>query len=120
MKNCLYFFLITCFYSCSSKKAEPLFQLVKDSGIDFNNKVVDREDENSFYFRNFYNGGGVALGDINNDGLADVFFTSNMGENKLYLNKGNFQFEDISQKAGILSDDKWNTGVVFTDVNGDG
>jgi hypothetical protein len=120
MKNCLYFFLITCFYSCSSKKAEPLFQLVKDSGIDFNNKVVDREDENSFYFRNFYNGGGVALGDINNDGLADVFLSSNMGENKLYLNKGSFQFEDISNKAGLKQDSMWSTGVTMADVNEDG
>src|SRR3954469_3813597 len=105
--------------SCSHKKQDPLFQLVEDSGINFENKVVDGKLENSFLFRNFYNGGGVALGDINNDGLPDVFLTSNMGANKLYLNKGNFQFEDISQKAGILSDDKWNTGVVFTDVNGD-
>ncbi len=59
-----------------------------ETGIEFKNNVVDGKLENSFLFRNFYNGGGVALGDINNDGLPDVFFTSNMGENKLYLNKG--------------------------------
>ena len=97
-----------------------MFELVDNSGISFNNEVNDGKKENSFLFRNFYNGGGVAIGDINNDGLPDVFLTSNMGNNKLYLNKGNFKFEDISKSAGIIEDDKWNTGVVFADVNGDG
>ena len=108
------------FFSCKSKQEKNLFELVDNSGINFNNEVVDGKKENSFLFRNFYNGGGVAIGDINNDGLPDVFLTSNMGNNKLYLNKGNFQFEDISKSAGIIEDDKWNTGVVFADVNGDG
>ena len=90
------------------------------TGIEFVNQVDDGKKENSFLFRNFYNGGGVAIGDINNDGLADVFLTSNTGANKLYLNKGNFQFEDISTKAGIIVDDKWNTGVVMADINADG
>ncbi|HEY2721471.1 MAG TPA: VCBS repeat-containing protein, partial [Chitinophagaceae bacterium] len=109
------------FFSCNSKKQNnSLFQLVENSGIDFQNTVEDDSLENSFLFRNFYNGGGVAIGDINNDGLPDVFLTSNRGANKLYLNKGNFKFEDISDKAGIIKDDKWNTGVVFADVNGDG
>ena len=93
---------------------------MEHTGIDFNNKVVDDSLENGFLYRNFYNGNGVAIADINNDGLADVFLTSNTGINKLYLNKGNFQFEDISDKAGIIKDDKWNTGTVFTDVDGDG
>src|SRR5438105_2904953 len=110
------------FISCKTdtKTSKPLFELMPNTGINFNNKVVDGRLENSFLFRNFYNGGGVAIGDINNDGLADVFLTSNAGTNKLYLNKGNFQFEDISDKAGIIRDDKWNTGVTFADVNGDG
>src|SRR6185295_11733805 len=82
--------------SCNqSRKENALFALVDNTGIDFNNKVVDGRKDNSFLFRNFYNGGGVAIGDINNDGLADVFMTSNMGANKLYRNKGNFQFDDI-------------------------
>jgi len=115
------FVVVIFLFSCKNKKPESsLFQLVKDSGINFQNKVEDDSIENSFLFRNFYNGGGVAIGDINNDGLADVFLTSNTGANKLYLNKGNFKFEDISDKAGIIKDDKWNTGVVFADVNGDG
>src|SRR6185437_4067253 len=108
--------------SCNhqEQKAAPLFELQTGTGIDFNNKVEDGKLENSFLFRNMYNGGGVAIGDINNDGLPDIFFTSNQGENKLYLNKGNFQFQDISASAGITNGDKWNTGVTFVDINGDG
>jgi enediyne biosynthesis protein E4 len=124
-----YFFILGLFifYSCKSKHTNTLFENVNNPGIDFNNVVIDGEKENSFLFRNFYNGNGVAIGDINNDGYPDIFFTSNTGENKLFLNKGKlpngnigFQFEDISEKAGIIRDDKWNTGVVFADVDGDG
>src|ERR1700730_15135386 len=111
----LYFFVSIIFlflFSCSSPKkpAVTLFQLMDSTGINFNNQVVDGRLENSFLFRNFYNGGGVAIGDINNDGLPDVFLTSNTGTNKLYLNKGNFHFEDISDKAGIIHDGQWSTG----------
>src|SRR5579859_1593907 len=98
-----------------------LFQLVNNSGIDFSNNVENKPDFNIFSYRNFYNGGGVAIGDINNDGLPDIFFTSNMGGNKLYLNKGNWQFEDISARAGFpAAKQQWSTGVVMADVNGDG
>src|SRR5438477_5848218 len=118
-----FFGIVLFVLSCSCKMAKherALFQLMDNTGINFQNNVEDDSLENSFLFRNFYNGGGVAIGDLNNDGLADVFLTSNAGANKLYLNKGNFHFEDISGKAGIIKDDKWNTGVVFADVNGDG
>src|SRR3954453_22427035 len=115
----LLFFLLA-FISCKKKQAPVLFQLMDKTGIDFNNKVEDGKIENTFLFRNFYNGGGVAIGDINNDGKADVFFTSNMGDNKLYLNKGNWQFEDITPKAGFRQDSMWSTGVVMADINGDG
>ena len=90
------------------------------TGIDFQNTVTDDKVENTVLFRNFYNGGGVAIGDINNDGLADIFLTSNQGSNKLYLNKGNFTFEDITDKAGFRQDSMWSTGVVFVDINNDG
>jgi hypothetical protein len=120
MKNCIYFTLLAFLVSCSSRKADTLFELVEQTGIQFNNKVVDDKLENSFLFRNMYNGGGVAIGDINNDGLPDIFFTSNQGENKLYLNKGNFHFEDISQKAGLKQDSMWSTGVTMVDINADG
>ena len=112
--------------SCGSPDKELLFSLEKKSGIDFNNKVQDNTQENSFTFRNFYNGGGVAIGDINNDGYADVFLTSNMGENKLYVNRGKenkegeLKFEDITARSGMKQDSMWSTGAVFADINHDG
>jgi len=118
--SCLVTAFISLLSACHTKHDKTMFELVADSGIHFENNVEDGKVENSFLFRNFYNGGGVATGDINNDGLADVFFTSNTGANKLYLNKGNFQFEDITAKAHIIQDDKWYTGVVFVDINNDG
>jgi hypothetical protein len=98
-----------------------LFDLVGNTGVAFTNTVENKPDFNIFTYRNFYNGGGVAIGDLNNDGLPDIFFTSNMGGNKLYLNKGNWHFEDISVKAGFpAAKPQWSTGVVLADVNGDG
>ena len=116
-------FIAILFISSCKDKALPentLFRLVDSSGIIFENKVSDNKQDNIFNYRNFYNGGGVAIGDINNDGMADVILTSNMGENKLFLNKGNWKFDDISQKAGLRQDSMWSTGVVLADVNGDG
>ncbi|MBO9616784.1 MAG: VCBS repeat-containing protein [Dyadobacter sp.] len=120
------FILLGClcaFFSCSDseKNANALFEEMdaSETGIDFVNKVEDKEDVNIFNYRNFYNGGGVSVGDINNDGLPDIYFTANMGENKLYLNKGNWKFEDITATAGVAEPDRWSTGVVMVDVNGD-
>lgn len=93
---------------------------MENTGINFTNTVKDGEINNSFLFRNFYNGGGVGIGDINNDGLADVLLTSNMGENKLYLNKGDFKFDDITLKSGMKQDSMWSTGIVMVDINNDG
>jgi enediyne biosynthesis protein E4 len=112
-----------CFLSCQDKKRErsdTLFTLLDSTGINFRNTVVDTRLDNSFYFRNFYNGGGVAIGDINNDGLSDVLLSSNMGENKLYLNKGDLKFEDITALSGMRQDSMWSTGVTMVDVNNDG
>jgi enediyne biosynthesis protein E4 len=121
MKLSVYLFFVLFLYSCQQQPSKPpLFQLMEHTGIDFTNNIHNTKDFNIFIYRNFYNGGGAAIGDINNDGLADVFFTANMGSNKLYLNKGDFQFEDISTKAGFVNKGKWGTGVVFADINSDG
>jgi enediyne biosynthesis protein E4 len=98
------------------------FELMKasETGIDFVNNVENQEDFNVLTYRNYYNGGGVAIGDINNDGLNDVFFTANLKENKLYLNKGEMKFSDISNEAGIVGKKSWATGVTMADVNADG
>ena len=112
--------------SCSKSNEPPdknyLFTLLSGdhTGITFINEVDDSKDFNIFTYRNFYNGGGVAIGDINNDSLPDVYFTSNMGDNKLYLNKGHWQFEDITEKAGVAGTMSWSTGVAMADVNADG
>ena len=114
----------SCNFSEKSKinEKDALFQMMPSSqtGITFNNKVEDTKDFNVFKYRNFYNGGGVAIGDVNNDGKPDIFFTSNQGSNKLYINKGNWKFEDVTEKAGVQGIHKWHTGVTMADVNGDG
>jgi hypothetical protein len=118
---------MSCFISCNSngrneEAPNTLFQKLAPSqtNIRFSNDLSYDAQFNIYTYRNFYNGGGVAIGDINNDGLPDVFFTANMQPNRLYLNKGNFKFEDITDKAGIGKKGKWSTGVSMADVNGDG
>src|ERR1700693_6260529 len=89
--------------------------------IDFANNLEDKQNLGILSYIYYYNGGGVAIGDINNDGLPDIYFTANSkGHNKLYLNKGNFEFEDITEKAGVAGTSDWCTGVTMADVNGDG
>lgn len=90
------------------------------TGITFNNKITETQEKNHLYYSQIYNGAGVAVGDINNDGLADVFFCGNMVNDRLYLNRGSFQFEDISRTAGIGQKKGWSTGVTMADVNADG
>lgn len=124
------FFIITfLIFSCSqsrqdecSPNAGTLFTLLSSActGIAFENNVEYTEEFNVYTYRNFYNGAGVGLGDINNDGLLDIYFCGNQQSNRLYLNKGNFQFEDITAKAGVASEGVWSTGVSMADVNGDG
>ena len=122
MHMCKYFvfvLIIGLTLSCKTKNEKTLFEEV-NTNIQFTNSLVESEAFNVFKYRNFYNGGGVATGDLNNDGLPEVFFTANQSANKLYLNKGNFEFEDITQKAGITYNGEWSTGVVFVDINADG
>ena len=121
-----YFFFLLIILSCSPKAAhqnkETLFISLdsKKTGIDFINKLTEKEEFNIIEYLYFYNGGGVAAGDINNDGLVDLYFSSNQSQNKLYLNKGNFSFEDIPEISGTSSNSPWKTGVSMVDINGDG
>ena len=107
--------------SCAEKK-ETLFTSLQanKTGIDFVNRIEDNDSLNILDYLYYYNGGGVAIADFNNDGLADIYFTSNQQSNKLYLNKGGFKFEDITDKAGVEGKGNWKTGVTVADVNGDG
>lgn len=111
-------FLALFFISCQTKN----FELKKNQliGIDFSNDLTFTDDFNVYKYRNFYNGGGVALGDINNDGLLDIYLTSNQGKNKLYLNLGDFKFKDITDQAGVGGSKAWSTGVTMVDINADG
>lgn len=125
---CLLLLILTIIFvvgnSCKHKNTEPeLFKLIDpaQSNIHFNNKLADEDYPGILKYLYFYNGGGVAIGDINNDGLPDIFFTSNKkGGNKLYLNKGNYQFEDITNRAGVAGTADWCTGVTMVDINNDG
>ena len=122
-----FFFLYIFFlFSCTSHKyippKNPLFTLMSPArtGIIFENKVTPTDGFNVFNYRNFYNGGGVAIGDVNNDGWSDIFLVSNMGESKLFLNKGNWHFVDVTRQSGLSFHKGWSTGVTMVDVNGDG
>lgn len=114
---CLFFFL---FISC--KNNHPGLKLVsaKHSGIHFNNQIIENDSLNPLDVTNIYNGGGVGIGDFNNDGLQDIYFTGNVTENKLYLNKGDFRFQDITNEANVNGSGKWCRGVAVVDINNDG
>src|SRR5260221_10602735 len=122
MSVCLIVSLISCNTRETGTHQQILFKLLPsdETGISFNNRVEDTKEFNIFKYRNFYNGGGVAIGDVNNDGKPDIFFTSNQHENQLYLNKGNFQFEEAAERSGLISMHHWHTGVTMVDINGDG
>ncbi len=106
---------------CTSKN-DKLFTLLDedDTGIDYSNMLRESDDMNVMNYSYFYNGAGVSVGDINNDGLQDLLFTGNMVKNRLYINKGNFEFENITDKSGIASKQGWCTGATMVDINADG
>ncbi len=110
--------------ACSpDRRPSPaLFESLSPSatGVTFINRLPEDSSFNVLTYLYFYNGGGVAVGDVNNDGLPDLYFTSNVGPNRLYINKGNYRFEDVTERAGVADSIGWKTGVTMADVNGDG
>ena len=123
MKNSIFVLLFLLFLSTSChREKQRMFSLIpsEDSGIDFNNKIVETDSFNIITSEYIFNGGGVATGDFNNDNRPDLFFSGNQVSNKLYLNQGNLKFNDISKIAGIEAEDSWSTGVSVVDINNDG
>ncbi|MCJ8164044.1 VCBS repeat-containing protein [Pontibacter sp. E15-1] len=123
LKSLLFFFINATFLlsGCKQDKGDHLFQLLppEETGVTFSNTLPENDTLNAIEYDYLYNGAGVAIGDVNNDGLQDIFFGGNMVSSRLYLNKGNMKFEDITEKAGV-STDRWVTGVAMADVNSDG
>lgn len=127
LKRILLPFIGCCLGACSVQETpespvNPLFRLVptNESGIDFENRLIETGEENIIEYLYFYNGAGVAAGDLNNDGLVDLYLSSNQESGKLYLNKGAFQFQELTASSGIVIPKGWTTGVAMADVNADG
>ncbi|PCJ98874.1 MAG: hypothetical protein COA50_01155 [Flavobacteriaceae bacterium] len=116
----LFFCLAISLVGCNKEGTVFKTTSPKQTGVDFSNNITETDELNILDYLYFYNGGGVAIGDINNDDLPDIFFSGNQVKNKLYLNKGQMQFEDITQTANVEGNSTWNTGVTMGDINGDG
>jgi hypothetical protein len=117
----LFFFSILSIISCHQQKKTLFKQISSDeSGIHFNNKIIENDSLNPIDVTNIYNGGGVGIGDFNNDGLQDIYFTGNVVSNKLYLNKGKLKFDDVTKEAGVDGEGRWCKGVSVVDINNDG
>jgi len=106
----------------AARQQALLFELLSPSrtGVSFANHLPEDTTFNILNYLYYYNGGGIAVGDVNNDGLPDLYFTSNLGPNHLYLNRGNYRFEDVTLEAGVADSIGWKTGVTMADVNCDG
>jgi len=122
MKYYFHLLFFLCAAVISSCKKKTLFELVpsSESGITFNNKIVETDSINPVTLLNVYNGGGVGIGDFNNDGLQDIYFIGNQVSNRLYINKGNMKFEDVTKEAGVGGIGGWGRGVAVVDINNDG
>ncbi|MFA6084078.1 VCBS repeat-containing protein [Mucilaginibacter sp.] len=122
MKRICYCLVILLLFGIVSCKKPTLFQQVSSShsGIHFNNEITESDSINPLDLVNIYNGGGVGIGDFNNDGLPDIYFTGNMVSSRLYLNKGDFEFDDVTDKAGVTGAGRWGRGVAVVDINNDG
>ncbi len=119
MKKYLIYITIVLFYSCS-EKTRFVNMLPEGTGIDFQNTIMETDSFHVMNFEYIYNGGGVGVADLNNDGLQDLIFSGNMVSPRIYLNKGNFKFEDITANFPGLPNDQWFSGVAIVDINGDG
>src|SRR3954470_14829086 len=106
--------------ACNNR--HTLFEQISSShsGIGFNNKIIENDSINPLSIVNIYNGGGVGIGDFNNDGLQDIYFTGNMVPNKLYINRGNFKFDDVTAAADVAGMGRWARGISVVDINNDG
>lgn len=127
LNNIFYFLqaiiIASLFVGCENKATEPvMFEALesKKTGLDFSNKLTPTDQFNVFHYMYYYNGAGIGAGDFNNDGLIDLFFASNQGNNKLFLNEGNLHFKDVTVEAKIPEDGGWSTGVSVVDINNDG
>ncbi|HEX8356734.1 MAG TPA: VCBS repeat-containing protein, partial [Segetibacter sp.] len=120
------FLIILCSFvnraPAQAKASAPIFSLLseKETGISFLNNIVEDDSLNVFRYEYLYNGAGIGIGDFNNDGLNDLFFSGNTTANKLFMNTGNFRFSDVTKSAGVAGNGTWSTGVSIADVNGDG
>ena len=112
--------VIIVLFGCENKQSHFKKISSSHSGIHFNNEIKETDSINIFDFSNVYNGGGVGVADFNNDGLQDIYFTGNIVENKLYINKGDFKFNDVSKESGTEGEGKWSRGVAIVDINSDG
>jgi hypothetical protein len=113
--------LVTAFlFSCSSRSTKFVTVPGSESGIHFNNTITETDSINVLDLENVYNGGGVGVGDFNQDGKQDLYFTGNLVSNKLYLNKGEMKFTDVSTEAGVTGNGSWSRGVAVVDINNDG
>lgn len=117
---CITVLIALAFTSCQEEKEKLFTQIpAKSSGVDFNNRIIETDSFNILTSEYIFNGGGVAIGDFNNDDRPDIFFSGNQVSNKLYLNEGDFKFKDISAEAQIEGIDKWSTGIALVDINND-
>ena len=122
MRNSLLLGILSIFLCYSCNTDQTLFTLLEggETGISFNNIIVHDDSLNILKYEYIYNGGGVGVADLNNDGLQDLLFTGNVVDNQIYLNQGDFKFEDVTQQAGLLENQRWSTGLTIVDINTDG
>ena len=122
IRQLLVFITISIFFLAACKQKKVLFREVNPdkSGIHFNNEIKEDGELNVLYYEYIYNGGGVGIGDFNNDSLPDIYFTGNRVPNKLYINRGNMKFDEVTDAAGVNGNGKWCKGASIVDINNDG